>query len=97
MAHFFHIGVNCYARAVPYDKIQPHIDQAKDWVRYSNNSWFIWTNESAEFWYRRLRPQLHPDDSIIVVEVIVTNAFGWMQQMAVDWLTRDRTIDRPGL
>jgi hypothetical protein len=89
-AKFLHISFNFEGRAAPYGAIEKTINTATDWVRYTPNCYILYTTASVQKWYERLRKNLHEDDSIFIVEIVISNRQGWMPKYVWTWINKDR-------
>jgi hypothetical protein len=96
MARFLSITFNYGARVEPAT-VKTTLDAAKDWAKYAPNCWIIWTEQTPEYWYGKLKPLLHPEDLIFIVEINVPTRAGWIQKTIVEWFVRDRSAGRPGI
>jgi len=67
------------------------LDKAKDWVRYSPNSYILYTTTSVQTWYTRLRRILDEKENIFVVELNIENRQGWLPKSVWEWLRKDRS------
>jgi hypothetical protein len=90
-AKFLHVSINSKGRALPYESIENVLDKAKDWVRYSPNSYILYTTTSVQTWYTRLRRILDEKDNIFVVELNIENRQGWLPKSVWEWLRKDRS------
>lgn len=79
------VTLNCAIRPVPTAQIEQILNGAKDWLRFSVDSYFIKTELGNEEWYRRIRAVLHPEDLVLVVDTVEGMRTGWVSQMAVAW------------
>lgn len=57
-----------------------------DWLRFAPGQYLVATALPAETIYSTIRPLLHANDLILVIEVNIQNRIGWGQQIAVDWI-----------
>ena len=94
--HYLHIAFHA---PVPQDglavslKVQPVINTADDWLRYSFNCWIIWTADSPDEWYAKLKnlPELlNLSFLIIKVDMSATNRSGQFPKWIWDWVNSPR-------
>jgi len=85
----FFVTVNCDSRPIPNQQIESVLYGAKDWLRWSPDTYLIRTNLDAEEWFQRVRKVLDPKDNIFVVAVDLTQKAGWMTNLAINWVVRD--------
>lgn len=71
----------------------PVFDQALDWIRYSETNWIVWTTSSEQVWFERIRPNLGPNDSVLIVRIDPPNAAGWMPKRIWDWLNSSKPTE----
>lgn len=89
MPKFFTIMLNCAARPVPNDKIQGVLDRASlDWLRYSPNQYLLKFDGEAINIYSAIKPVLHSEDNLLVMEVNIANRWGWASKLATDWIRK---------
>jgi len=88
----FHVPVPTMGLSVSA-KVQPVINTADDWVRYSFNCWIIWTAESPDEWYGKLIkiPELSSLSFFIIkIDMSAMNRSGQFPQWIWDWINRSR-------
>jgi hypothetical protein len=90
MPSYLHISFNFMARPTKTDELLPAFSKALDWVRYAPNCWIVWTSADPAFWYARLKPLVHDDDSIFICEMNINSRAGYLPVMVWDWLLKDR-------
>jgi hypothetical protein len=91
---FLHIAFNFYARPVKFEELKPAFNQALDWVTYAPNCWIVMTSSDAEIWYRRLKPLLHDEDSMLICEINMAEALvGYLPGFAWEWIRKN--TDQP--
>lgn len=62
---------------------------APDWMRFGVGQYVIASeSEQADDTYLALKPLLHENDYILVLETDLSNRRGWAQPVAVNWVSR---------
>lgn len=87
---FYVITFNCGVRLVPNEAIERALGIGHDWLRFSPHCYYAYATVDAGVLYSVIRPLLHPEDLILVSEINPENRFGWVSQVAVEWLARSR-------
>lgn len=90
MSKFLMVTFNFFARPEP-PAIAGVIDKAKDWAKFAPNCWVIKTDLSPGDWYNRLKPVIHKNDWIFIVEIDLTKHRGWLSKVLVDWINKDHS------
>jgi hypothetical protein len=74
--------------------IQPIINTADDWLRYTNTNWIVWSSWTPKQWYDKFAavPQLNQCSILIVkLDLSPENRAGQLPQWVWDWIQRPRT------
>jgi len=90
MPDYLLVSFNFQGRTSNRNDLAPALSQALDWVRYAPNCWIVWTSESADAWYARLRPLLRDDESVFICKLDIGNRAGYLPGLVWDWLDRER-------
>ena len=56
-----------------------------DWLRYNPLTWFIWTQQNPDQIYETVRTHMHPDDTVLIVNVDPNGCRGWAPKWVWDW------------
>jgi hypothetical protein len=87
---FFQVSIR-FDDGVPKTKeLVPAFDKALDWIRFAPNCWIVWSNNSAETLYKRIKPLLSEKDHVFVVALDISERQGWMSKSFWDWLKQER-------
>lgn len=62
-----------------------------DWLEYTENCWIIYTRQSPDEWYLRLREFMKSEEFMLIVEFDPSTAQGMMRAWMWRWLNYDRT------
>lgn len=86
MYRFVHVGF--YFPKVPKVQILEPVFAATgdDWIRYSANSWIIWTEKTPSDLYNHIRPHLHVEDQVLIVRLDLSEGFGWLSPWIWTWI-----------
>jgi hypothetical protein len=85
MADFYHIYIDRKADASAED-VTAKMNLALDWFRYGTKTWIVFSSSNAAKWYARLKPLVHPEGTVFVCKLDVTDMQGWMDRRLWDWL-----------
>ena len=91
------VVINCGDRIAPNSNIERAINSARDWLRFSQNVYFIRSGFLADYWYDVIKPLLHVEDQLLVIEANEQNRKGWVFPLALEWFTTRRAEQRAGL
>ena len=95
--HYLHILFHANAGRAGLEAslaAQRIIDTADDWLRYAFNCWIVWTPETPEQWYQKLKvvPSMAATSVFIIkVELSPSNRSGQFPPWCWDWINRSRT------
>jgi hypothetical protein len=76
------------------DRIEPLLDEAPNWLRYSLNTWLLRTAKSPRYWYDRLKATLGESEYLLVMEVDLNTCVGWLPEGVWDWIDQEAASDR---
>jgi hypothetical protein len=94
--HFLHIAFHAIAGNEGLGlslKLQPIIETADDWTRYSFNCWIVWTSETPDQWYEKLRtvPEMATVSFLILkVDLSPASRSGQCVPWMWDWFSKPR-------
>lgn len=57
-----------------------------DWLRLAPGQYIVHCNSQPHAIYNAVKPVLHTDDLILVIAVDLRNRYGWVQNVAIDWI-----------
>lgn len=92
-ATHLHVGFS-FTGAPKIVELVPVLDNALDWIRYSDTNWVVWTNSTAVLWYSRLKPHLGPNELVLIIQISPVGAYGLLPKPVWDWLNRDKPMAR---
>ena len=74
----------------PTDSLDPAMSTIAggEWLRINTNTYFAWTNLTAEQAYNALKHLASQEDSIVIVAIDPTKRFGWAPQWVWNWIDR---------
>lgn len=91
LEQFFVVTINCGARKAPNGAVELALS-GYDWLRFSRESYYVHAYVAGpNEIYNMLKPILHSDDLILVVQVLPDTRMGWTSKIAVDWFEKFRT------
>lgn len=84
---FFHISYDLSMSKKNYQTLHNGIKSFKDWVHCQRSTWLIGSNLSAKQVHERLKKYIGDSDCLLVMEVNLDKAFGWMPKLeeAAKW------------
>jgi len=86
---FLHVG---FTLALPLDPARAALIDSVisslggDWVRYSLTNWVLWTDQSADQVFQRLKPYLYGTEQVLVVGVDMNDRSGWLIPALWQWM-----------
>lgn len=66
-------------------------NRSLDWMDYAGNCWIIYTRQSPDVWYVRLREFMKSGEFMFIVEFDPKTAQGMLRAWMWRWLNFDRT------
>jgi hypothetical protein len=87
---FLHIAFKFADDDPKIAKLKPIFNKAIDWFRYAPNCWIVWTSNSAEKWYERLRPHITDEDNMFIVRMDMSERQGWLSKSIWEWMDQHR-------
>lgn len=96
--HFYHIGISfpLGTRTNAIDYVLNNIIN-DDWVRYSANTWIVWSQKSAHDIYLMLSPHLNQTEQVLVFPIDANNRYGFASQWIWQWIDSKRTSPHKSL
>jgi hypothetical protein len=86
---FFHISFVFKDEPI-IEGLEPTFSKAKDWVRYSDTCWIVYTTSDAQRWYNRLKPNIGARDNVLVVRIDPLERQGRMPKFVWEWFRKER-------
>lgn len=85
MAHFLHVFVKPN-HGVSRNDIETVLNKAKDWIRYGDGVYIVYTGMDSATWKRRLIGLAKPDGYLFIAELDMKAAKGFMASSFWDWV-----------
>jgi hypothetical protein len=92
MSNYFHISLTTPLRTPPTKQLEPIIGvYGDDWVRYSANSWIIYSKHTATSIFKAIKPYLQPGEQALVIQLASpAQAEGLLPQWIWNWIHKKR-------
>lgn len=71
-------------------KVQPTVESALDWYRWSEHTWILWTNRTADEWQALVREKMSDNTTFLFCALDVSYRQGWAKKDFWDWLNKSR-------
>lgn len=84
---FLHLTIEFKDKADPAG-LEKVINKAIDWIRYSSNSWILWTTSTPDVWFGRLKPMIKSGDRVLIVACNPADRAGFLPKWAWDWMQK---------
>jgi hypothetical protein len=68
---------------------------APDWLRFSFNSWIVWTARPASDFLYALKPAIGASDSVLIAKLDLSDRNGWQPRWIWEWMDRKRDLGPP--
>ena len=76
-----------------YRGIVDELQKSNGWAHHIDNTWLIYTQESIEDLYNRLRVHFRTNERILIIPVDLARGYqGWLPQEAWDWIESVKRI-----
>jgi hypothetical protein len=86
MPRFVHVGFS-FAGVPKMRDLEPVFSAiGDDWIRYSQNSWILWTDKSTPEIFWSIRPFIDANDQVMVASMVVDDIFGSMAPWVWNWM-----------
>jgi hypothetical protein len=87
---FLHVSLT-KPEKVTVDRLAETFNGARDWARYSQGNWIVYTNRSVDYWRDRIHgiPGME-NQNIFVCEFDQNNSSGYLPQWLWEWLNKER-------
>lgn len=72
------------------DELEDIFEQAKDWIRYSENCWIVYTSVNPQKWFDRIREIVSEKDSVLILEINPVGRKGRMSKVVWNWFRKER-------
>lgn len=70
-----------------YKGLFEELKQSPSWSHYINATWLVVTTESPSELWKRIKPHLHEDDNVLIIEV-APNYQGWLPKRTWEWMNK---------
>ncbi len=91
MAKFYTILMNCHGRTPPNSAVEHALNGEPDWLRLTMTQYLVRSDKSAAQIYDLVKPMLHTADTVMVVELNLSNRRGWVVKTVREWLAKQPT------
>lgn len=85
MARFLHIFITPKSGVTP-ETIRERMNKAVDWYRYNPGTYVVLTTSDVDRWYSRLEEFVKPEGELLILELNVESAQGWMSKEFWSWV-----------
>ncbi len=85
---FFIISYDLKAPGRDYASLYSEIKRFQEWQHPMESMWLIYTNETANNIYNRIRPKMDDNDLLFVSELATRHWQGWLPRTCWDWIER---------
>jgi hypothetical protein len=93
MAGYFHLSIITNATATT-EQLEVELNKLKDWIRYRQGVYIIYTELSPNTLFERLQSFVKPEGQMFVAGLKIGERQGWMTTNFWNWLQKNR--ERPG-
>lgn len=92
---FVHVGFNFTKSSPPVSELEQLFNKAKDWMRYSECCWILYTHLRLETWRDRIRrcKGIADSDSFFLCVVHPNEYTGYLQEDTWEWIHKERSTD----
>jgi hypothetical protein len=74
-----------------YAKLYEAIKSNSGWISALKSAWIIYTKETVEQVYNKMRPTIDDDDYLFVSE-LNTNRQGWLRKDVWEWINKHQNL-----
>lgn len=89
---FLHIGFDLKTATNEQIKaLQNTFNEATDWIRYTGNSWVLYTSQTPQVWTNKIRSTPGVENaSFIIVPISASEKWGIHQKWVWEWFEKVR-------
>jgi hypothetical protein len=87
---FVHVGFNFASGQPPTAKLAELFNSAREWARYDENCWILYTNTKLNVWRDRIRQceGISPSDSFFLCIFSPGDSTGYQKEVIWDWFKK---------
>jgi hypothetical protein len=85
MKKVYNVSYDLNKSGKDYKGLHDELKKTSDWYHLLDSTWLLYTAESADQIWQRLKPHIDKDDFILIIQV-TNNKQGWLVQDAWDWM-----------
>lgn len=87
MADFYYIFIAVPGLGSDSPEIEKKLDLAKDWFRFSDKCWVVYTTSDAAKWYKRLSKVVKSRDGrLLIFKLDPSDRQGWITEAFWEWM-----------
>jgi hypothetical protein len=96
MARFLHIGFTWKDSPPKIGEIESILNKiADDWLRYSAESWIVWSARPASDFFYAVKTQMGENDMVLIAGLNMTDRNGWQPKWVWEWMDLKRELGPP--
>lgn len=73
------------------DQLIDKLNKALDWVKFSPDSWLVWTTADCRKWYERIKPIMRKGENVFIYKVDMSDRAGWMPKSFWNFIREKET------
>ena len=86
---FYHVYVK-RKNGVSITNVQVVLNDATDWIRYSDQCWLIYSSINAREWHKQLSGFVKDEGELFIARLEIDDRQGWMAKSFWDWIRKKR-------
>ena len=89
MKFFYHVYVK-RKNGVSITNVQDVLNDATDWIRYSDQCWLVYSSINARKWHEKLSGLAKNEGELFIARLEIDDRQGWMTKSFWDWIRKKR-------
>lgn len=85
MAQVYCVSYDLNKPGQNYTPLYEELKKSLNWWHYLDSTWLIYTNETADQLWQRLRKHTDDSDNVLIIRVCDDKA-GWLKKEAWEWI-----------
>ncbi len=86
---YLHVAFT-WALKTKTEELRQLFDNAIEWMRYAPNCWILYTDQSPQWWYEKIRHHMTKADRVLICDIDISNKQGWQEKWVWEWLNKSR-------
>jgi len=86
MKKVYNVSYDLNKTGKDYAGLHGELKNTYEWYHLLESTWVLYTSETAQQIWERLKPHIDDDDNILIAQITSNNS-GWLPKVAWPWLS----------